>query len=245
MAAICCVAIQLSVLLHVTYEYYMLLYVHTICYYIYIIYIHVTAIQLYAIHYTAICYYTNIIQCRYRAKFGLNPGHEAPAEWPMLHWALGSPPWKQNMDIVQCAISILLQLWHWQILTVQWCSKTHVKHLYVSSGIASQRIYGKQALWHDVARQEKDGHVQQMGFQWLQQSSQVTAFSQVFPDFQGLLHLRNSLDLTNLKLAPEIHGNPGTCHGKNCAMDQWTFGHPANIYNSQQRLGFLMEPKGP
>ena len=68
---------SLSVLLYVTY--YMLLYV--------------TAIQLYAIRYTAICYYT------------YHPGHEAPAEWPMLHWALGSPPWNQNMDIVQiCAV---------------------------------------------------------------------------------------------------------------------------------------------
>lgn len=90
-----------------------------------------------------------------------------------------------------------------------------------------------QALWHDVARQEKDGHVQQMGFQWLQQCSQVTAFSQVFPDFQGLLHLRNSLDLTkDLKLAPEIHGNPGTCHGKNCAMDQWTFSSRKHLQQS-------------
>ena len=73
----------------------------TICYILYVI----ICYSYTAICYTLYCYMLLYISSSvFRAK-KFDPGHEAPAEWPMLHWALGSPPWNQNMDIVQCAIS--------------------------------------------------------------------------------------------------------------------------------------------
>ena len=117
----------------------------------------------------------------------------------------------------------------WQfkdVWKIMWKICTFVQGLH-----PNESIYGASI----VARQEKDGHVHYglpvpSSLDWLQQCSQVTAFSQVFPDFEGLLHLRKT---------GSDEGSDWNWHEKFMEI------LAPNIYNSQPAtVGILNGTKG-
>jgi hypothetical protein len=204
--------------------YYML---HTICYYM---------LQLYSYMLYAILLYVtiHIIQVM---------KHQLSGPCCIGHWVLhlGTKTWTL-CRFVQCAISKTAALNKQKRDIVFDSSRMFEKSCEKSVRLFRDCIPTNLRCKHcGTARKGWPCSFWASSLDWLQQCSQVTAFSQVFPDFEGLLHLRKTgSDSIWLKLAREIHGNPKSWHGHLCQHSA-----PANIYNSHPAtLGILNGTKG-